>query len=157
MSTSSAKGKLVPFSKVALTAALMLGLIGGLGIYIFNYAAGTSYLTDDPKACINCHVMRDQFEDWNHSSHKTFAVCNDCHAPHGFVDKWLAKGINGWNHSLAFTTGNFSDPIRIKEFNSKIVQSNCVFCHQGLVSEIYHPGSKQKRFCFDCHDNIGHG
>ena len=157
MSATSVKGHLAPFRKMAVTAALLLGTIGGLGAYILNYAAATSYLSDDPKACINCHVMRDQFEAWNHSNHKTVAVCNDCHAPRGFADKWLAKGINGWNHGFAFTTGVFQDPIRIQEFNINIVQSNCVFCHQRLVSEIHHSGPKQQRLCFDCHAKIGHG
>ena len=38
--------------------AVMVGAFVGLGLFTFWYARGASYLTDDPRACINCHVMR---------------------------------------------------------------------------------------------------
>lgn len=41
-------------------------------------AVGYAYLSDDPKACVSCHIMRPQY----HGSHKAFAICNDCHLPH---------------------------------------------------------------------------
>ena len=37
--------------------AVMVGAFVGLGLFTFWYARGASYLTDDPRACINCHVM----------------------------------------------------------------------------------------------------
>jgi cytochrome c nitrite reductase small subunit len=43
----------------------ILGLFGvafGLGLFTFFYAEGFSYFSNDPAACINCHIMRDQFE-----------------------------------------------------------------------------------------------
>lgn len=133
-----------------------MGFPVGLGVYLANYAAAFSYFSDDPAACMNCHVMRDQFEDWNHSSHKAFAACNDCHTPNTFPDKWIVKSINGWNHSSAFTTGNFPDPIRINEMNSRVVQANCVTCHERVVSAIHPPAAAEQRLCFDCHSNVGH-
>ena len=33
--------------------------------------AGASYLTDDPAACANCHVMQEHFDAWPRSSHRT--------------------------------------------------------------------------------------
>lgn len=97
-----------------LAAALMAGVALGLGLFTFGYAEGLSYFSSDPQACINCHAMQDQWDGWNHSSHRNVATCNDCHTPHRFPDKWIVKGINGWNHSLAFTTGDYPDPIRIR-------------------------------------------
>lgn len=144
-------------NRVLLLFSFLTGVTIGLGVYLFNYAEGTSYFSDDPNACVNCHVMRDQFEGWNHSSHKAFATCNDCHTPRGFPEKWLVKGRNGWNHSVAFTLGNFHDPIRIHDFNKKIVQQNCITCHQELVSEIIPTQETSGRFCIDCHGNVGHG
>jgi nitrate/TMAO reductase-like tetraheme cytochrome c subunit len=41
-----------------------LGVAVGVGVYTFAYARGWSYLTDDPAACANCHVMREQFDGW---------------------------------------------------------------------------------------------
>jgi formate-dependent nitrite reductase cytochrome c552 subunit len=46
------------------------GMVLGIGGYTFVYARGGSYLTNDPQACANCHVMREQFEDWQWSSHR---------------------------------------------------------------------------------------
>src|SRR5688572_31846264 len=46
-----------------------------------------SYMTDNPAACANCHVMREQFEEWLKSSHGKVAVCNDCHTPPGVIAK----------------------------------------------------------------------
>ena len=154
MSTSLANRK--P-RKLPILAALLLGGLSGLGLYTFNYAEGAAYFSDDPKACLNCHVMREPFEDWSHSSHKAVAACNDCHSPRSFPNNWLAKGVNGWNHSVAFTTGNFQDPIRIRKFNSQIVQKNCVACYRGLVTIVHRSSPRQERSCVSCHGNVGHG
>ncbi|MFW5942556.1 MAG: cytochrome c nitrite reductase small subunit, partial [Chloroflexota bacterium] len=56
---------------------LVAGVAGGavgLGGFTFIYAEGASYLSDDPNACVNCHVMRDVHDAWNHGSHKAVAV-----------------------------------------------------------------------------------
>lgn len=136
--------------------ALVLGVLFGLGVFTLNYAKATSYLSDDPNACVNCHVMRDQFDAWNKSSHKSVAVCNDCHMPHDFVDKWATKAINGFNHGFAFTTGQFPDTIHANARNREIVQANCLSCHQSLVSQVYGYHDDQTRRCVDCHGNVGH-
>jgi cytochrome c nitrite reductase small subunit len=135
----------------------VLGILFGLGTYTFNYAQGLSYFSNNPESCVNCHVMRDQFESWNHSSHKAVAACNDCHTPHAFPDKWIVKGINGWNHSLAFTTGNFPDPIQIRGFNERIALDNCIACHDPLLTQIHQPELGEPASCLKCHGNVGHG
>jgi cytochrome c nitrite reductase small subunit len=157
MQASSAALQPIAWPRVLGVTALLLGILFGLGAYTFNYAEGTSYFSNDPGSCVNCHVMRTQFDGWNRSSHKAVATCNDCHTPHDFVGKWAVKGINGWNHSLAFTTGNFPEPIRIKQFNAQIAQANCVECHQTLVSQIHSSEPAQDRSCVVCHGNVGHG
>src|SRR3989338_5813171 len=78
---------------------IALGILGGLGGYTFRYAAGLSYLSNDPKACMNCHIMRDEYDSWVRGSHHTAATCNDCHVPHTLPEKYLTKMLNGWNHS----------------------------------------------------------
>ncbi len=140
-----------------LALAGLLGVLFGLGMFTFVYAEGTSYLSNNPETCMNCHIMREQFEGWNHSSHKAVAVCNDCHTPHNPVGKWAVKAWNGLNHSWAFTTGNFPEPIRIKSFNADIVQANCVECHRDTVSQIITiaPHDEELR-CVTCHGNVGH-
>jgi cytochrome c nitrite reductase small subunit len=44
--------------RIALIFALSLGLAAGLGAFTFVYARGYSYLSNDPSACANCHIMR---------------------------------------------------------------------------------------------------
>lgn len=94
-------------------AAVQMGRVGGVGGYTFGYADGVSYLSDDPRACVNCHMMRDQYESWLRSSHHAVATGNDCHLPRDPIGQWLAKTRHGWNHSVAFTLGRFPEPIRI--------------------------------------------
>jgi len=78
----------------ALVVGTALGLIAGIGGYTFVYAKGASYLTNDPAACANCHVMNEQYDAWLKSSHHAVAVCNDCHTPHALVPKYTTKGLN---------------------------------------------------------------
>ncbi|HAM39824.1 MAG TPA: cytochrome c nitrite reductase small subunit, partial [Candidatus Omnitrophica bacterium] len=78
---------------------VMVGALVGVGTYTFRYAEGLSYLSNNPKACMNCHVMREHYDSWARSSHQTGATCNDCHVPHAFPEKYLVKMDNGWNHS----------------------------------------------------------
>jgi cytochrome c nitrite reductase small subunit len=81
--------------------AVLLGVLGGIGAFTFGYGQGASYMSNDPQACINCHVMGDHYDSWQNSSHRHVAVCNDCHLPHDPVGKLLTKADNGFFHSLA--------------------------------------------------------
>ncbi len=68
-------------------AGSAIGVLTALGGYTFIYARGYSYLTNDPAACANCHVMRDHYNAWMKGSHRAVAMCNDCHTPPGLVSK----------------------------------------------------------------------
>ena len=141
----------------SVAIAAMLGVLVGLGFYTFSYAEGLSYFSDDPNSCMNCHVMRDQFEAWNHSSHKAVATCNDCHTPHhNIVAKYTVKAINGFNHSLYFTLGTFPDPIRIKAMNERVALANCRTCHAETVSQMHASPGGEQADCVACHGNAGH-
>jgi cytochrome c nitrite reductase small subunit len=140
-----------------LAAALAAGGAAGIGAYTFVYAKGGSYLTNDPRACANCHVMNEQFDGWVKSSHHGVAVCNDCHAPHDFVGKMVTKARNGFNHSLAFTTGNFPEPIQITRRNREITESACRYCHADVVQMIdCRPAPGEELSCIRCHRDVGH-
>jgi cytochrome c nitrite reductase small subunit len=138
----------------------MMGLVLGGGAYTFIYAKGASYLTNDPKACVNCHVMQEQYDGWLKSSHRSVATCNDCHTPHNFVGKYSTKAQNGFWHSFYFTTGNYPDPIRITERNRKVTEGACRHCHSDIVETIESRDSKHSRTdmtsCLRCHRNVGH-
>lgn len=145
---------------VRLMGAILVGICLGLGIFTFTYAEGLSYMSNDPKACVNCHIMNDEYTSWAKSGHHHVAVCNDCHTPHDLIGKYTTKAINGWNHSKAFTLQNFHEPIQITERNRKILQGNCVRCHSNLVHDaIIAPsgGVAEAPYCVRCHRNVGHG
>jgi cytochrome c nitrite reductase small subunit len=134
-------------------------MLVGSSLVVLNYAEGLAYLSNDPAACTNCHIMQAQYNGWERSPHGSVATCNDCHTPHGFPDKYIAKARNGWNHSAAFTLQNFEEPIQIKPANAAILEENCRRCHEGLVNEITgHFGSTEEGpTCVHCHAAVGHG
>lgn len=146
---------------VALGAvgAALLGAVFGLGAYTFQYAEGLSYLSNDPKACKNCHVMNEQYDSWIKGPHAAVASCNDCHTPHDVIGKYVAKALNGYHHSKGFTLQDFHEPILIKETNSKNLQNNCVKCHSDFVHEIVRESVKADNSlrCVHCHRSVGHG
>lgn len=123
----------------------------------FIYADGMSYLTNNPAACVNCHSMNPQYEAWQASSHRSVAVCNDCHAHGNFLEKYSQKAVNGFLHSFAFTTGWHPEPIRIKNFNLEIAKRACLTCHGPLVetSRFDHLSFGDKD-CLKCHREVGH-
>jgi len=138
-------------------AALMLGVLVGVGGFTFAYGDGTAYLSNDPEACTNCHVMEGHFDSWRASSHAPVAVCNDCHLPPDFVGKWVTKADNGLLHSLAFTTGDFHEPIRIKPRNARRTQQACLDCHRGIAHAVAPAGPDRDTLeCVHCHGDVGH-
>ncbi|HSL24579.1 MAG TPA: cytochrome c nitrite reductase small subunit [Vicinamibacterales bacterium] len=142
------------------TLGLVVGAAVGLGAYTFIYAQGGSYLTNDPAACMNCHVMREQYDGWVTSSHRAVAVCNDCHTPPGPVAKYVTKAQNGFWHSFAFTTGRFPDEIQITARNHGVTEQACRKCHEVVVQQIdaAHPSKSEKDelSCVQCHRSVGH-
>lgn len=142
---------------VSLALALVAGGATGVGTYTFVYAEGASYLTDDPRACANCHVMQEHYDGWTKSSHHAAATCNDCHVPPGFPSKYLTKAANGFNHSLAFTSGRFHEPIQITDKNRRITEAACRHCHEDIVQAIdAFPRHGQQLSCVRCHADVGH-
>ncbi|HMJ10837.1 MAG TPA: cytochrome c nitrite reductase small subunit [Polyangiaceae bacterium] len=142
-----------------LLLAVLLGIAFGIGGYTFVYAKGYSYLTDDPAACANCHVMLPQFQSWSKAPHHAVASCNDCHTPSGFFAKYGVKALNGFNHSLAFTTGRFHEPIRANRMNQRVAREACTKCHAELVQSISHGAALDTEAapdCTHCHGSVGH-
>jgi len=141
----------------AILLASLLGALGGLGLFTFGYGQGASYLSNDPAACANCHIMQGHYDSWLKSSHQGVAVCNDCHLPHNFTGKWVTKADNGFFHSLAFTLENFHEPIQIKPRNRRVTQNACLHCHDEFVHWMLpaEPGGDMLA-CIHCHQDVGH-
>jgi len=147
--------------RAALAVIVLLVLVGvliGTGVATFTYAEGTAYLSDRPEACINCHVMRESLEGWQHGPHHAVAVCNDCHVPAGAISKWISKAEHGWAHSKGFTLQDFHEPIRVKDSSRAIIEANCVRCHEPLVAGMAGgPDGQHGTNCTHCHADVGHG
>ena len=146
---------------VAVVLAVLLGLLLGMGAVTLREARALSYLSSDPRVCVNCHIMRPQFDAWQKASHHSVAACGDCHLPHDFFGKWFTKALNGYHHSKGFTLQDFHEPIMIKPRNARVLQENCLRCHGDLVHDLIstrdatRPGDEMR--CVHCHVTVGHG
>jgi cytochrome c nitrite reductase small subunit len=139
-------------ARLPIVAAIVLGVLGGIGAFTFGYGEGAAYLTNNPAACANCHVMQDHLRLLAEVQPPDVATCNDCHLPHDLVGKWITKADNGFFHSLAFTTGDFHEPIRIKPRNRRVTQHACLHCHADFVNHMLpeEPGGDMLN-CVHCH------
>lgn len=156
---------LIPSKKWRLPAAIAIGAMIGLGFYAIHLSRLTSYMSDDPKACINCHVMTPHYMTWENSSHREVASCNDCHVPHDNVfNKYYFKAKDGAYHSYVFTTRTEPEVIRAKEASVKVIHDNCIRCHLDQVTDAktdglvaHHTENRTERLCWDCHKGVPHG
>jgi len=152
-------GKFTTPAALLVALCVIAGALVGLSGFTFVYAKGGSYLSNDPAACNNCHIMRDQFDAWQKTSHHAYATCNDCHVPHDVLGKYMTKIDHGYRHSRGFTFQDFHEPIRITASSLSVVEHNCVRCHETAASEItmhaLRPGDETN--CVHCHAGAGHG
>jgi cytochrome c nitrite reductase small subunit len=157
-----------PSRVLAFSSVATFVIAVGLFVYLMNASKALSYLSSDPKACINCHVMNTQYATWQHSSHAQRADCVGCHLPQeGFINKYIEKGRDGWNHSVAFTFNTFENAIQISDHGSERVQVNCIACHEDAVeimidnearySDLSQGIQPVERKCWDCHREVAHG
>lgn len=141
------------------------GVIAGLGAYVVYIARVHTYATDDPSACVNCHIMTPYYQSWLHSSHGNQTTCNDCHVPQDNVfNKYYFKAIDGLYHSAVFTFKAEPQVIRAREASSRVIMDNCIRCHTQLNTEFVNTGmigftqtqAGEGKACWDCHRNIPH-
>jgi len=135
------------------------GAFLGMSAYVARLSNAASYLSDDPKACINCHVMNPEFASWQHSSHARVAVCNDCHVPHdNLLSKYLYKAKDGTRHSFMFTFHMEPQVMKPTEEAKRVIQANCMRCHETLMESTYSPiFHSTERPCTECHREVPHG
>jgi cytochrome c nitrite reductase small subunit len=156
---------IVPPSSWRFSVIIVLGIITGITIHILNISNATSYLSDDPQTCVNCHVMYPEYATWKNGSHGRVTTCNDCHVPQDNIfRKYLFKASDGLRHASMFTFRMEPQVIRIKSMGRNAVQENCIRCHANYL----HPVSLRaigakgiqddtERVCWDCHRETPHG
>jgi cytochrome c nitrite reductase small subunit len=158
-------GSLAPPPGWRLPVAILSGILCGFALTAFFISNASSYISDDPEACINCHIMTPQYSTWFHSSHRENATCNDCHVPHeNAVRKYFFKASDGMRHATMFTLRQEPQVIKIKEAGVEVVQNNCIRCHSNTNHSvsIYEVTGKNTKLgkgmlCWDCHREVPHG
>ena len=156
---------LIPPKPWRLPVIILMGAITGLIMYAMVESKAISYLSDDPKTCVNCHVMTPQYATWQKSSHREWASCNDCHVPQDNVfKKYFFKAKDGLYHASVFTMRGEPEVIRMKEAGVEVVQNNCVRCHEDQVTDARltasvtdHFENRTTRKCWECHQEVPHG
>lgn len=154
-----------PSKKWEVPAVIVFASMIGLGIFTLKVSNATSYLSDDPQTCVNCHVMTPHYMTWNKSSHREIAHCNDCHVPHDNVaNKYFFKAKDGLYHAYVFTTRQEPQVIKAKPASVAVIQNNCVRCHMDQVTDpkastfvANHIQNRTDRTCWECHNEVPHG
>ncbi len=155
----------IPPPQWRLPVILLLGVLGGLGVLTLYISNAVSYMSDDPLACVNCHVMTPQYATWQHGSHGRVTTCNDCHVPHDNVFRTYAfKASDGLRHATMFTLRLEPQVIQIKEAGVGVVQENCIRCHTDLIHKVTaksvtgtSAAAGEGFLCWDCHREVPHG
>lgn len=147
---------------------VLLFVFFALGFYTFYNAKGISYLSNASEACNNCHIMNEVYNDYIKSPHSkkvngiALATCNDCHLPHNFVSKWVAKAQSGVGHAYAFSfkLNDLPTNLSANQNSKKWVQDNCIRCHGEVASNTINasmnPHQDNSLKCVSCHTGVGH-
>jgi cytochrome c nitrite reductase small subunit len=150
-------------SKAALVA--LLGALAGIGLFTLKVANFFSYFSDDPRTCLNCHVMRSEYATWFHGSHSRLARCNECHVPQdNLLRHYAFKAVDGLRHAVIFTLRQEPQAISMRPAGRRVVADNCFRCHTALFTEAVRIGESPwwhsahaGRDCWQCHRDTPHG
>ncbi|MBN1916294.1 MAG: cytochrome c nitrite reductase small subunit [Verrucomicrobia bacterium] len=156
---------LAPPPRWRMPVAIALGVFAGVVLLLVHTSRATSYLSDKPEVCINCHVMEPECAGWTHGSHHTAATCSDCHLPHdNLVHKYIVKGRLGTWHAWVFTWNTQPQAIRPHALSVNTVQANCIRCHDMVVNSTrlverpeHASWAESDALCARCHRDVGHG
>lgn len=132
-------------------------LLGGgvaLAVALFVMLGPPQLLAKSETAefCASCHIHEAHYEAWFHQGAHRRQACVACHLPNDNVAvHYTWKSIDGMKDLFLFHSGQVPDDIRISEHGRRVVQRNCVRCHEAAVEMI-----DQERNCFDCHRRLVH-
>jgi cytochrome c nitrite reductase small subunit len=133
---------------------LLVGMLSCLVLIPFALFAGSDAkgTSSSSSFCARCHVMEAEYEAWMHSGAHRRKECVDCHLPNeNQAVHYIWKAIDGAKDLLIFHSGKISEQIRISSHGKKVLQSNCIRCHETTVMLM-----DQERRCWDCHRRITH-
>ncbi len=138
---------------------ILIGVFAGLGGFVFHISRASSYMSDAPETCMNCHVMTTAYVTWQHGSHRNVTTCNDCHVPHtSEAAKYAFKARDGLWHSTVFTMRWEPQVIRVSSKAIPVIEDNCRRCHPEVVEDVAVATHQEGDFrCWDCHRETPHG
>lgn len=133
-----------------------LVIAGGAGValLLFLFLGPPKLLakSSSPDFCTGCHVMESNYEAWVHAGAHRRSKCVDCHLPnHNIGIHYLWKSVDGLKDALIFYSGKVPEQIRLTSHGEKVLQANCIRCHQTTVEFMNHD-----RKCWACHRRIAH-
>lgn len=137
----------------SLRNLLIVGLLcAAVGVFVMLGPPGLLAKSETPLFCASCHVMETEFEAWfREGAHRTIR-CVDCHLPHQNVaTHYVWKSIDGMKDVVFFYSGRVPEIISLSSHGRKVLQANCVRCHESIVSNI-----DNERQCWDCHRRLSH-
>ncbi len=144
---------------------IIIAIFVGLALFTLKVSNAPSYLSDRPETCVNCHLMAPQYATWQHSSHREWTTCNDCHVPQDNVfNTYYFKAKDGLRHATVFTMRAEPEVIFIKSEGAEVVHQNCIRCHQQQITDpklqasvSNYAAHTQDRKCWECHREVPHG
>lgn len=108
--------------------------------------------SESPAFCASCHVMEEQHTAWSHAGAHRRLRCVDCHLPNGnHLVHYLWKAIDGMKDVIVFKSGIIPERIELSSHGTRVVQSNCIRCHEQAVSQM-----DTTRRCWNCHRQLRH-
>jgi cytochrome c nitrite reductase small subunit len=143
-------GGYIRVKKTFLISILLFPLIVSLPLFTLGSSSPPAGSGSD--YCISCHAMESQYEAWSHSGSHRRKMCVDCHLPNeNKVVHYLWKSIDGLKDVLIFHSGKVPEPIKISSHGEKVLQANCIRCHETTVMLM-----DRERKCWNCHRRISH-
>ena len=171
------KYNLVPPHRWRRVAIVAVAAFIGLGLYMLKLSNAASYLSDDPQACVNCHLMTPQYLTWTHSSHREVAHCNDCHVPHDWTAK-MGRKMQASKEVWGKIFGSIDTPEKFEAMRLQLAQNEwkrlkannsleCRNCHDYDYMDFTRQSKRAtdahstylargERTCIDCHKGIAH-
>lgn len=108
--------------------------------------------SESPLFCSGCHVMEANFNAWAHAGAHRRIKCVDCHLPNENIPMhYVWKSIDGLKDVAFFYSGRVPEQIKLTSHGAKVLQKNCIKCHESTVEFISH-----ERKCWECHRRIMH-
>jgi len=136
--------KMLYLFSILLLAAMLLSPL-------LTFGSKGSSPEDKSRFCINCHTMEAEYNAWIHSAHRR-QMCVDCHLPNeNRAVYYLWKSIDGLKDVIVFYSGQVPDRIKISPHGEKVLQANCIRCHETTVMLI-----DTERKCWQCHRRVSH-